>query len=724
MKKKIMVAIGLTIIAVLLVPSAMPTIGTANAQNITDDPFGLLEGTSTFVEKNWNPGLDLDLVSAVTSIRFHTDTVAGTNSDGSPKYTASYAPGGLVDEPVGIVKEMNGVTYTEYSGELSGFGYSSLGGGQYIYGPIGAPDEPACWANTRAGLKGVPFVLRIPKKWNGELVHFMHGGIQSTIGHFITAPFDDFYLLSQGFAYITMNCAGYSQATDTNQNNDEYWRDTLYGDWQFNPPDSTYVTPNAVLTEVGVTWALVPEPMFSRDAIRVMKNICSLETGKSVKHTYLWARSWGGDLSIGLTTGRSWNGVYLGGNYVTPFSNCPVFPDGTANPDYSPNTAMVYDGFLNFQISDGVLLEPDHSYVTELDPTMPISFAPFVMYNGESFSGDMLLFPWLAHKAKNDTVNGDFSACWPDIKDTVFYYMFENLPHFGRENVYAVDKNGSGLYAEIDPETGLLTFNENGDGQEVRWEIERLYDIDESMLINSIYTLKSVPGLFLYFSSTSPTSYGLSHQLLNNLHSCVIKGKEMPESLLDPYWINGGTITPKFIGYTGYMQSDVTDSPQVDISNDEHYGGAYYDAIQYIVTNDVLNYNKTQAAPIRMPDDAARLGLYQSYFSGCFQFLYYQFNEAELINGFPALDWDNQPLVTMTLPNRRRIPGDGYRNHGGYVSAVTHAVNNLVNTGFWDKQLSQKFITDSSNSKLPLVISKNLGTAQKNLEGYSPFNSK
>jgi len=140
------------------------------------------------------------------------------------------------------------------------------------------------------------------------------------------------------------------------------------------------------------------------------------------------------------------------------------------------------------------------------------------------------------------------------------------------------------------------------------------------------------------------------------------------------------------------------------------------------VKSSSVNFGSTinVPAPIRTPDDAARLGLYQLFSGGLLEFIYYAFSESDLIKGFPALDWNGQPLVTLKMPNGKQIPQDGYENHGGYTSAATQAVQKLVQMRLWDPKLEQKFITDASHSDYPVTVSKNLGEALKKLKG-KPF---
>ncbi len=694
-----------------------------------NDPLGLLDGAETIVPAVFNPALG-EIKSAVTAVMFHSNVETGAiNVDGSKKYIPSYANGGLVDAPVYVEKEMNGVRYKQYSGELSGYGWSNgtTGPFQYLYGPIGE--------GSRSGLKGVNFVLYIPENWNGVLIQSNHGGFTVFGAHLYNAV-DEFLLLSRGFAYVAFDAAGRNSPTDTNVNNDEYWLESLKLIGIPSNQKSATNPPN---------YYLASEVSFNRDAIRVMKNILKnhfKSQGREVEKTYLITRSASGSLPFSLTTGRYLGNLYNGGNYERPYINSPLHPENQNDSNKTFSEPMIYDGFHNFSASAYIIISQG-----ALNPAIPISKAPLLTFDSASdgYQGQLsnVVLARMAHEAK---YTGAYSAYWPDIKSTLYMYNLENHPHFNREWAYATAMNGTGMYALItnDP-TYPISYNTEGIGYEVNWHVARKVLVAEANGIDyhkrRFGTDAGAFTFVLFFHEKGVRVAGAAHQHLTNLDEFVRGGMPMPTSIIDPYWIEGGKIWPK-LAYLGtspypqntagnayglYGQSDLhlgnkllppTQPSMIDISTDSN-GKPYYNAVNYLTNNDVMSY---EARVVRAPDDAARLGLYIAIYSGMIQPMYRPFTEAELITGLSGKDWNGGELLTTTTHGgNRAIPLDGYNNHGGYVSAMSQAVNALVQGRLFDPEIGALLVVAAAQSEYPVIERRNLGQALKELsESMSP----
>jgi hypothetical protein len=690
------------------------------------DPSELLDGASTFVRKQFQgPASPLgDMDSKVTAIRFHTNTVVGVNRDNSPRYTPSYEPGGLVGEPVGIDKNINGVEFIEYTGEMSGYvNRSSVASTEIVYGPIDEfgvdhTAEPVA-THVRGGLKGICFILKIPRHgWNGVLVDF-HTGDWPSPGGIYNNELDEIYLVSQGYAHVSSFASGFESKTDTNHSNDEYWESVV--------KKTRALTCRIAATRMPKEPPATPESavfstnMYTRDFAAVMKNLCRYATGAPVSHTYFMPRGASGNAALTLATGRRSSDMrYYGNNYTPAFANCPRFPNGDSNPDFQPDAPMVFDGFLVYS--------PLSSQTrADLDPRVPISPAPMIVVTGESdaFGGHFggLVLPYYAHRAK--ALAGDMAGAWPDTNRTFFYYSFEHLPHFPQlPSVFALAKNGSGRYVCLDA-SGNPSLNTDGQGREldVNWAraLETCEDLGVELDLLDVVTRAGYSHASLG---------GIMHRMLDTLHRYVTTGAQPPASNIDPYFFTVDPATqayykryPKFPAFTGAPtprpRADVTDTKTTvltygatkvfDVSVDEN--GVYRAAMNYIDARgqDVLRFTKRTW---RTPEDAARLGLYTSW-GPFFEYIDRPFTEAELLGGFSALDWDGRPLVTMTLPNGKTLPESGYKNHGAYVSAVAHAVRTLVNERLYDAHLGALHVAAAAQAEYPLIVGQNPGDGMR-----------
>jgi len=683
------------------------------------DPHGLLDGASTFVPKGFQgPNSPLgDMHGKVTAIRFHTNTVVGVNRNGSPRYTPSYASGGLVDSPAGVEKTINGVAFIEYTGEISGYvNRSNVANTEIVYGPIDEfgvdhTDEPVA-SHVRGGLKGICFILKIPRHgWNGVLVDFHTGGWPSSNGIY-NNELDEIHLVSEGYAHVSSFASGYESKTDTNHNNDAYWENVVLS----NTATTCRVQATRAPSDVYRT------NMYTRDFAAVMKNLCGHVTGHPVARTYYMPRSASGNVALSLDTGRS-GAVYYGNNYIPAFANCPCLPGGVSNPDYQPDAPMVFDGFLVYSPSTSQTR-------ADLDPRVPISPAPMITMTGETdlpdghFGG--LVLPYYAHRAK--AAAGDLADLWPDTNRTFFYHSFEHLPHFHQLTaVYALAKNGGGKYAYIDA-SGNMSFNNDGRGKELDVNWGRMIETYE-FLQRPVPFNESLLGIITYFTYSEASFGGVMHQMLDNLHQCVTRGTMPPASNIDSYFYTKDPKTqapykrfPKFPEWPTVPPSPRPNADVIDTTAKmpPNYGattvvpdiaglanGLYRTALDYIAERgqDVLRFNRMTW---RLPEDAARLGLYRSY--GPFlEYVDRAFTEAELLGGVSVLDWNGQPLVTMTLPNGKRIPESGYKNHGAYVSAVAQAVKTLVKERLYDAYLAALHVAAAAQGDYPLTESRNVG---------------
>lgn len=211
-------------------------------------------------------------------------------------------------------------------------------------------------------------------------------------------------------------------------------------------------------------------------------------------------------------------------------------------------------------------------------------------------------------------------------------------------------------------------------------------------------------------------------------------------SRIDPYWVDGNTVWPKFNYFVPY--SNERDRNWGSLYDDNYsnlgivtdlnsvYDGKLIEIIECINVNSVLDY---EPGTIRLPDDAARLGLYRTFKAGYLMGFIDPFNSidptdpdlrefrafsgAELIDGFPLKNWDGSELITLTLPNPRiKISITGYGTHGHYVNAVNHAVKGLVKQRLWDNYLASVLVEDAAQAPYPITESKNLGEALKAFE--------
>ena len=774
----------------------------SSSMSPADGPGGLLDGAATFVGPQWNPSLGKAITSAVTAVKFHTNLPDNTGTPGAV-YIPSYEPGGLVDEPAPVEKTVNGIHFREYTGELSGHMWHLPIADDLVYGPIGASDEPQSWTSAREGLKGVYFALRIPDGWNGALLEYVHGSTSIPHNCYSNA-FDEMHLLSEGFAYFIIVGSGTDSKDETNRNNDGWWKNGHLGIFD---RVAHWLPTNRRPSDSTSSYEIMYNPLFLRDTVRVMKNICRKMTGKEVGETYLYTHSASGLALMSLSTGRL--GYNTGGNYVTPYANCPFLPDGSGNPQYDTGAPMVYDGFIGFSPggAEYVLSQP-------LNPKMPMSSAPIFFYDGvgdvPNLSLAMYAFAYRAHKASTDPVYGKY---WPETKSTVFTYALENMPHQAHEQELAMVKNGSGVYAdgtftgfedvdtngdgvidqaewdaavnkkffatrtfqEVAGPDGLispaewktaisplvndiflfLNFNTEGRGKEVKWDIGEFYRRKVPFIVNPVDEF----GMRLFFTRTTPRAGPFAHKLIDNLHSYVTEGVAPPKGTVDTYWSDGNAIWPKFfyVGPPGFSQDAAHDRhyglypvfppyTTINIGSPLYYGGLFKEAIDYLVsTPGAIDY---MPGTIRLPDDAARIGLYESFFAGFFTYVYpnhlfaapadvfpqsplFGFTESELVYGFGdgtgneayrPLDWKQDqlgkylPLVTFTMPSGTRIPQDGYKNHGGYVGALSQAVNELVERNLFDPYLGALMVADAAKSDYPLTLSANLGLVKKMLE--------
>jgi hypothetical protein len=403
----------------------------------------LLEGARTVVPAAFNPTIG-EIRSAVTAVKFHTNQRDNTGTPGAI-YIPSYQPGGLVELPEGVEKELNGVRWKEYSGEFSGYFYISLAG-RVPYGPIdeNGVDQSGNPGHEREGLKrGITFVLRIPPHWNGAILTFAHGGSASGAAH-LHSPMDPFYALKKGYAYFAMVASGFARK-DSNHNNDEFWSGE-----------------DRVAFRDG--WAGV-SAMLNRDTAAVIKNLCKQVTNRPAKRMYLLVHSYSGNTTAALSFGYyafPWSDspvpkVYDGGNCVTPYANVPFLPDAhnTPNPAYQGlDEPQVFDGFLNF--SPGTSFQ-DIRYMCgvrdDVDPRIPRCSAPEINFDGTNEDPDLQLAGlsriFFAHKAKFDTTYGNLSPYWPDITRSMFTYHCENLIHMPHAMTFASGLNGGGWYVEF-----------------------------------------------------------------------------------------------------------------------------------------------------------------------------------------------------------------------------------------------------------------------------------
>jgi hypothetical protein len=239
---------------------------------------------------------------------------------------------------------------------------------------------------------------------------------------------------------------------------------------------------------------------------------------------------------------------------------------------------------------------------------------------------------------------------------------------------------------------------------------------------------KLAVSTFIPYFYSSVAGAGVYHQLLDNMHRHVTRGVPPPRSNIDSYWVSHNAF-PKFPSEAMNQDIYVHDyQPSIDIANYWRFNtdpgfpfagkGLYRTVVDYLRNNEVLALD---FASRRVPEDAARLGLFVS--NGFVEYLYRTFTEAELINGFSAgdpnkpLDWDGEPLVTFVLSGGRRVPQDGYRNHGGYVKAVSEAVVNLVDERLYDPYIGSLYHLKAAHQRIPVTVSKNLGQAKRLLEG-------
>ncbi|MCI0503626.1 hypothetical protein L0Y65_02835 [Candidatus Micrarchaeota archaeon] len=826
--------------------SAMGMSGNSNAATLPpggpNDPHGLLAGASTTVPSikpfpafstappqpaPYIPARGI-LTSKVTAVKFHTNEVVGNNFDGSPQYKASNLPGGLVDNPVGMPKEVNGIKFVEYSGELSGYllrnclVYGMLPV-ETVYGPIdetgldhntltpvqrthptlGVPlfytvdpqsgetgmikqivfedtsTTPGVWKNYPAGtvratppeifgkvynnpryeLKGVNFQLQIPENWNGVLLHEVNNMMFSDID----GVYDPIYLLSQGYALAIIQVNPWESSTDTNRNNDEFWKNGAYSmaygyyaaSFQsgINPPFQPGTAPFAYTTswayngvyDAGVTiqrsTGLMSRPMFMRDSIAVMKNICKYHAGTEVEHTFYMGWSGGGSAAMFLKTGLSYDsgstktGVFDGGNSLVPYANCPVLPDGTSNPQpnpqYDPNAQMVYDGFI--LKSPGGFYGFNSNGVAYGRATMPFSKAPVMILSGET---DILatrfnefVLPRTSFITQNS--NPMFSQYWPDTKQTFFSYSFEHDPHGAWTGFMALAYDNGGLYVD---ENG---FNTDGSGNELNYHYARLYStaLHWQNPSNPSDPLKILlDGDAGIFGGTLPPRSGpVFHQMVTNMHQYVSNGVAPPKSNINPYWITND-YWPKFPNIGPDDRKD-----QAFLAPKFYLGltppsppffGLIRMAINAVTSYNLIDY---EVEVLRLPEDQVRLGLYTAFQQG--ERISRPFTETQLIRGFSStdpmkpLDWDGTDLVTLTLPNGIQIPQAGYKNHGGYVRAMSYAIQTLAERRLYDPFIGSIILADAAQTKFPLITSKNRGATKRgmpslpevDLEGFEGF---
>jgi hypothetical protein len=133
--------------------------------------------------------------------------------------------------------------------------------------------------------------------------------------------------------------------------------------------------------------------------------------------------------------------------------------------------------------------------------------------------------------------------------------------------------------------------------------------------------------------------------------------------------------------------------------------GVIRTAIDAILHGHILNL---ETAIYRLPDDAARLGLYMT--DGYEEPVYQAFTQSELMNGFSPnnpsrpLDWDGSPLVTLVMADGRRIPQDGYKNHNEYVAAVKQATAALVGKRLFDPYIASIYGQRAEQSDIPVTL--------------------
>ena len=712
--------------------AALALIGAAVLFGLSDlsgSPKSLLDGAETIVPASYNVALGFTdannpVQSKVTGIRFH---IPGVSSHVQMSAT-----------PIGVHYIEHGIEYTEYSGELSGYAFASSVTGmsfagcfRYVYGSIDedgvdhshdadpgnfthktTPEgllvyvdrdgETVLYDSTndawflnnssispwdyiplipvatqpvheRFGMRGVNFILRVPKVWNGTIVHYMHGGglyWGSDPGSPFFFSFDENLLLDRGYALLTMNGSGRTPDNANYRMEPAIQNYFAYFLSPLNEKPEARVADGYSVNGVRPCRGMNDEPMALRDISVLFSNLLKSITGKEVKRKYYstWSHS-GGAAGLALSWGITWGGLHFGGNHRTPYQN-----------DSEP----IYDGFIH--------LDPSYwtTYYLNPDPGVSMSSAPVMIYSGSNSMMDVppvdqisltgALFAKKSHEAGNRTRN------------TVFFYTVENLPHISADCIFATEKNGGGWFFD----EATFSVNQSGVGREMATFPSKLVDIFGPQGF--------IDFGFIYYAlltKDAPRAAGLYLQLLSNLDRYLEKGVKPPPSIIDPYWIKGGSTNswPRnpWPEEAKFPLEAISAAAQ-DTAIEGHYDlfdrwPEYAGIADYIRNNDVLDY---RSEAVRLPDDAARRGIYLT--NENFETYTLQFSDNELKYGYHTLDWNGEELVTLKMPNGREIPGDGYGSHGGYVAAVTHAVQRLVSERLFDPYLGARLIKEAAKS--------------------------
>jgi hypothetical protein len=697
--------------------------------DLSGSPQSLLNGAKTIVPASYNAALGFTdannpVRSQVTGIRFH---IPGVSSHVQVSTT-----------PIGVHYIEHGVEYTEYSGELSGYAFASSVTGmsfagyfRYVYGSIdedgvdhshdadpgnftqkttsdgllvfldrygeevlydstsdawflsNSPISP--WEylpfipvatelmHERFGIRGVNFILRVPKVWNGKLVHYMHGGglyWDTDSGFFKIFNFDENLLLDRGYALLSINGSGRTPDNSNYRMEPAIQNYYAYMVSPLNEKPEARVAEGYSVNGIRPCRGMNDEPMALRDISVVFSNLLKSITGKEVKRKYYstWSHS-GGAAGLALSWGVTWGGLHFGGNHRTPYQN---------------NSEPIYDGFIHFDPSYW------NTYYLDPDPDVPMSPAPMMIFAGSNSMMDVppvdqisltgALFAKKSHEAGNPT------------KNTIFFYTMENLPHVGADCIFATEKNGGGWFFD---ET-TLSVNQIGVGREMGNFASKLVDIlGPQGFIDSGFIY------WAFLTKDAPRGAGLYFQLLNNLDLYLEKGVKPPPSIIDPYWIKGGSTNPwprnPWPEESKFPLEPMSSSAQ-DTAIEGHYNlfdrwPQYAGVADYIRDNDVLNY---RSEAVRLPDDAARRGIYLT--DENVEIYALQFSNNDLKYGYQTLDWNGEELITLRMPNGAKIPGDGYGSHGGYVSAVAHAVHSLVSARLFDSYLGARLIEEAAKS--------------------------
>jgi hypothetical protein len=367
-----------------------------------------------------------------------------------------------------------------------------------------------------------------------------------------------------------------------------------------------------VRTHVGLN----KQSLFVRDATQIMKNLLLHLRGHPVEKTFLQTWSNSGDLAVQFSWGRYDAGLSIGGNHGNRFAsgqggNSVIDPE---SDPFDVGAPQVFDGFIHFEPVPYALQPLDVDWVARDSagdvwpiPTRPMSPAPIFFVSGPSWRDFQYASAVFAAKAHQVYLGQPGFT----LKDKVFIYDVANLGHLPSDAVFAGLRNGGAYYYDF----ATSSWNRSGVG----------YRVGE--FASKLYSTGRAAGL-AHLGLNGARATGLFSQLLRNLDSFASGGTTPPRSPLEAVhaagawykypdappqcygWLGTGLVGPELLACQEAMGRDfmlyASDPDEVRPPTLE-LPAWMKTARDYVLQHDVIDY---EPAPIRLPDDLARLGYY------------------------------------------------------------------------------------------------------------------